>query len=49
MMLVHVTIALCIEDGADLEAVIGELDYNFDHPAIIDQEFINFEEIGGTP
>lgn len=42
--LVHVTVALYIEDDADIDAVIEDLDYSFDHPAIIGQELIDYEE-----
>jgi hypothetical protein len=42
--LVHVTVALYIQDDCDIDAVIEGLDYSFDHPAIIDQELIDYEE-----
>ena len=43
--IVHVTVALYIQDDCDIDAVIEGLDYSFDHPAIIDQEFIDYEEL----
>jgi len=42
--LVHVTVALYIQDDCDIDAVIEELDYSFDHPAISGQELIDYEE-----
>lgn len=44
--LVHVTVALYIKDDCDIDAVIEGLDYSFDHPAIIGQELIDYEERG---
>ena len=42
--IVHVTVALYIQDDCDIDAVIDGLDYSFEHPAIIDQEIIDAEE-----
>jgi len=44
--LVHVTVALYIKDDCDIDEVIEGLDYSFDHPAIIGQELIDYEEHG---
>ena len=43
--IVHVTVALYIQDDCDIDAVIEGLNYSFEHPAIIDQELIDYKEL----
>jgi|LakMenEpi03Aug12_release.lakeMendotaPanAssembly.Ray.scaffolds.fasta_scaffold2047586_1 hypothetical protein len=43
--LLIVSVSIYIEDDADPDAVIEGLDYSFDHPAIIDQELLEYYEV----
>ena len=38
---VELVVALWIDDDADIQEIIQEMDYTFDHPAIKDTEIID--------
>ena len=39
----HVTIAVYVKDGADIDEVMQEMTYSLDHPGILDCELIDME------
>jgi hypothetical protein len=38
---VELVVALWIDDDADIQEVVQEMDYKFDHPAIKDTEIVD--------
>jgi hypothetical protein len=38
---VEIVVALWIDDDADIQEIIQEMDYSFDHPAIKDTEIVD--------
>lgn len=38
---VELVVALWVDDDADIQEIIQEMDYTFDHPAIKDTEIID--------
>ena len=38
---VEIVVALWIDDDADIQEVVQEMDYTFDHPAIKDTEIVD--------
>ena len=38
---VEIVVALWIDEDADVQSVIADMDYSFDHPAIGDTEIID--------
>lgn len=41
---IEITVKLEIEDDADPQEVVSEMDYSFDHPAIKDTEVLGVNE-----
>jgi hypothetical protein len=41
-VVIMVTVALRCRPGCDPQAVVDDMDYQFDHPAIIDTEIVDF-------
>ena len=41
---VEVTVKLVVKADADVQEVISEMDYTFDHPAIVDTEVTDHQE-----
>lgn len=41
---VEITVKLVLDENADVQEVVSEMDYNFDHPAIKDTEVLGVNE-----
>lgn len=42
--LIYVTVAVKVEPNADVHEVTSDMDYNFDHPDVIDTEIVSVHD-----
>jgi hypothetical protein len=38
---IEIVVSLCLDDDADIQEVVSEMDYTFEHPAIKETEIVD--------